>query len=104
MNKLERTIVCLVLALVILVPTASWIGYQSGVRAGPAIDDLTYGPGDVDAYSYIVFVESGTYYAKNGVTRVVEYSSTNATYVLQSTFGGGGVILVQKRHVLFATW
>lgn len=44
----------------------------------------TYGPGDVDTYSYTIFKEGSTYYAKNGTTRAIDYSGTNSSYIINT--------------------
>lgn len=44
----------------------------------------TYGPGDIDDYSYNFYKEGSTYYAKNGTTRAIDFSGSNISDIVQS--------------------
>ena len=48
-------------------------------------------------YSYIIYTEGGTYYAKNGSTGVIDYSGADASTVIQAAHDGlpnGGKIFI----------
>lgn len=98
-----------IVACMILAPLIFYSGYQFAVRAGPAIDNLTYGPGDTDTYSFVVFVDGSTYYAKNGTTRVVEYSGVSFSTVMNTAInatidaGGGRIMLLAGDYSVDAT-
>jgi hypothetical protein len=49
-----------------------------------------------DSFSYLVWVASGVYYAKSGLTGAIDYSSANASYVIQSSLDFGGTILLKN--------
>ena len=54
----------------------------------------------VDEASYIVFTDGSKYYAKNGLTGLIEYSDTDASNVIQYAIdklrGVGGVVMLKK--------
>ncbi len=84
-KKLDRTSI-LLLALVLLVPTSAYSGWQLAVHAGAAITPgPTYGPGDVDSYSYIIYSEGSNFYSKNGTTHAVT-SSTNSSALIMNAW------------------
>lgn len=77
--------------------SATWL-YAGGSISNPG---TTYGPGDVDGYSFVVFREGLTFYGKNGSTRVLDYSGTNSSQVIQDAIdstnsSGGGLVLIKQ--------
>lgn len=52
---------------------------------------------NVQSYNYLIFKDSGTYYAKNGETGAIDYSSTDLYTVLQSAIDAidSGIILLK---------
>jgi len=61
----------------------------------------------VSTASYIVFREGSTYYARDGLTGAIDYSSSNASYIfltlihLMGTIGG--TIAVKPEHYIFTS-
>ncbi|RLF93553.1 hypothetical protein DRN52_06300 [Thermococci archaeon] len=55
-----------------------------------------------EAYSYVIFKEGDTYYAKNGKTREVEYKSSDASEVINSAVNieeGGKIVLLSDVEI-----
>jgi len=56
--------------------------------------------------SYIIFKDGSTYYAKNGTTGAIDYSGTNATYVIKSAIDSsskGLVFIMAGTYVIDST-
>jgi hypothetical protein len=49
-----------------------------------------------EPYSYILFKDASTYYAKNGLTGAIDYSGTNASQVIDNALAVGGTIFLRK--------
>jgi hypothetical protein len=96
MSKLEKPIkakkaltLCVVCALVCSLLTAAYV-YASSPSTFQVITS-----GVVPGAEYMtVFLDTGVYYAKN-MYGGISYSSTNATYVLQSALSLGGSIFIK---------
>jgi len=81
-----------------------YAGFSSGIGGSPPASIIESGS-MVSTASYTVFKDSsGTYYARNGSTGTIEFSSTNATYVFQSCHDAidGGLISVKSGIYLFS--
>lgn len=59
--------------------------FTTVIEAGSMVDDA----------SYIVFKDGTNTLARNGTTGAIDYSSSNATSVIQSALNGGGLVLVK---------
>jgi len=81
---MNRKIVSLIGLVFILCLASSVITYA--VTMSFSFSTIIEAGSLVSGYSYIVFVDGSTYYAKNGLTGAIDYSGTNATTVIQSVF------------------
>jgi len=95
-----KNIVYVTILIVSLLVTIFQLGVWYAHSQAISNPGTTYGPGDVDAYSYIIFKEGSTYYAKNGATRVIDYSGTDALTVVQTAVdvlaaGNGGIVYLK---------
>jgi len=60
------------------------------------ISDTTFEAGtNAITSTYVVFRESTTYYARNGLTGGIDYTSTNASYVIQTCLDLGGSTMLK---------
>lgn len=95
--KTQNKFRAMILAIIIVSASFGFLfGYQL-VRANGESNKIFETP--TDSYSYLVWVESGTYYAKNGLTGAIDYSGTNLLTLLTTVEGvvddNGGTIYLK---------
>jgi len=132
MNTIHKMSICVVLiAILALVPNVSATGYMDGNNwtgidnildsygfsylknnsgmTNPATADLDMGNynitglGQSESYSYLIWTDGTTVYAKNGSTGVVDYSGTEPTVVFssaQNDMSSGGIIRFIGKQII----
>lgn len=103
----KKHIIAAVIVTTLLATSLTIVGTYYIYNQAISNSGTTYGPEDVDAYSYVIYKEDSTYYAKDGTTRAIAYSGTNASYVfntlIKSLESIGGKIFVQAGSYAIST-
>lgn len=127
-NNVSITVLIAILALV---PNVSATGYMDGANwtgidsildssgysflksntgmSNPTTADFVMGNynitglGQNESYSYLIWTDGTNYYAKNGSTAMVDFISTNFSYVLQSTLDKNVRQIILNLHQITMT-
>jgi len=101
----RKTIVVVLIALIIGLPTFFYAGYYAA-RAYPSGATPVY-EHPISDYNYLIWKDGSTYYAKNGMVGTIDYSGTNGATVIQNALDaltrGGLVLLVGRTFDLGTT-
>jgi len=86
-SNLSKKVSVSILSIIILSAVIFYAGYTYGISYGSGLPSSIIQSGSmVDGYSYVIFTDGVTYWAKNGATGAIDYESSNATYLIQSVF------------------
>jgi len=101
----KRATIAVLLLLIVVLPTIWYAGYYAG-RAQTA-SSIPVFEHPADSYSYLIWKEGNTYYARNGITGAIDYSGTNAAQIIQNTIdaltSGGMIFITSASYAIYNT-
>ena len=84
-SNLSKKVSVSILSIIILSAVIFYAGYTYGISYGSGLPSSIIESGSmVSGYSYTIFTDGVTYWAKNGTTGAIDYSGTSASTVIQS--------------------
>ena len=102
---MQKKINAVLLAVVIALPLIFLSGYLIGMASPGSTLVWEHPAGD---YSYLIWQEDSTYYAKNGFTGNVDYSNANRSIVINSCMSalsnGGTIVLNEVTKPAYSTY
>lgn len=87
-SNLSKKVSVSILSIIILSAVIFYAGYTYGISYGSGLPSSIIESGSmVSGYSYTIFTDGVTYWAKNGTTGAIDYSGTSASTVINSALG-----------------